>query len=258
MKHYIRTGILVLLVSLYPYAGIYSQSFSQSSESCHLLEEINRIRVNHGVPAIEADEPSSLAAVKHAEELEERQVLSHRGLDGFRVTQRYRSAGGTGLRAAENLGAGENLESIINGWMNSPSHRDNIMNPEWFYAGAGIVHSGENRIIVVLVFNDSRWKTTVFTSDDNAVTMDGRLKLHPGSVPDMVVLKNAGREIMPETAELNPDNSISIHFVFPEPEEWIPGEDTAFELAVFEKGEYRKTDLFFLRVPSLSAQVSAD
>jgi uncharacterized protein YkwD len=46
-------------------------------------------------------------------------------------------------RAAENIARGfTSTQSCMNGFMNSPSHRKNIMNPELKYVGIGVAEDG--------------------------------------------------------------------------------------------------------------------
>lgn len=214
-----------------------------------ILLELNGIREEYGIPALDSDEASSTAAAVHARDLSERLSLSHWGNDGSRVAERYRRAGGTGLRAGENLGAGDNIKSIIDAWMDSPAHRENILNPDWFSGGTGIVHLPGGRLILVVVFNNSRWQQKEFRIAEQRVYVDGDLSLSPGIFPQSVFLKITGSEITALTAIINKKNSVSLHFDFPLPDKWQPGGVAAMEMNVFENGELRKTDLILQDIP---------
>ncbi len=214
-----------------------------------ILLELNGIREDYGIPALDLDEASSTAATAHARDLSERLSLSHWGSDGSRVAERYREAGGTGLRAGENLGAGDSIKSIMDAWMDSPTHRENILNPDWFSCGTGVVHLPGGRLILVVVFNNSRWLQKVFRIAEQRVYVDGDLSLFPGVFPQSVFLKIAGSEITAQTATMNEKNSVSLHFNFPLPDTWQPGGVAAMEMNVFENGKMLKTDMFLQDIP---------
>ena len=47
------------------------------------------------------------------------------------------------MAAAENIAAGSNTaESVVNQWMNSEGHRNNIMNPDYTKLGVGMAKGG--------------------------------------------------------------------------------------------------------------------
>ncbi len=214
-----------------------------------IISELNEIREEYGIPGLKFDEASGTAASIHARDLSERLTLSHWGADGSRVADRYRLAGGTGLRAGENLGAGDSIKSIIEAWMDSPAHRKNIINPDWFSGGASVVHSPGGRLVIVVVFNNSRWRQRGFRINGNRVLVDGDLSLSPGMFPQAVFLKTADKEINSLTAVINDQNSVSLHFDFPIPDKWQSGEVVAMEMNLFENGKLVKTDLILQDVP---------
>ena len=228
---------------------LFGQDSSSDKESEWILNEINVLRERYGVQALRTDTPSNHAAYQHAGELGVRQTLSHWSLDGSRVAERYRAAGGTGLRAAENLGAGESVKSIIDAWMDSPTHRRNILNSQWFSAGVGVYHNNDKRIIIVLVFNNSRWMSTGFKIENNIAYLDGKLWLSTGIFPETVIMRSCEMETTPFSASKDTENSIRLHFEFPKPENWISGEIAVFELELLENSEYQKTDLIFYNIP---------
>ena len=64
--------------------------------------------------------------------------FSHTGIDGSTMTQRIGVAGYQFSSAAENIAAGYTTpEEVVGGWMNSPGHRANILNPNLTEIGVG-------------------------------------------------------------------------------------------------------------------------
>jgi len=245
----VNMKFFILIFFLVPLISISGQDSVSPASSETILHDINHLRKQHGVLPLENDRPSTTAALLHVRELADRQLLSHWGLDGSRVAERYRISGGTGLKAGENLGAGENSETIINAWMNSQSHRENLLNPEWLSAGVGIIRNPEGRMIVVVVFNNSRWKQNSFNIIDGKVVLDGLLKLMPGYFPETVFLKISDSEVSPVSASRYNKNSLSLEFNFPLPEKWQSDRVAAMEINILENGKLLKTDLILWDIP---------
>lgn len=65
--------------------------------------------------------------------------FSHTGRDGSNLTDRVSATGLTlTVPLAENVAAGYTTpESVVQGWMDSPEHRDNILNPDFTQLGVG-------------------------------------------------------------------------------------------------------------------------
>ena len=67
--------------------------------------------------------------------------LSHVGTDGSRAGDRIERAGLWVNGWGENLGCGQLIPaSVVEGWMNSPSHKVNLLNPIWTHIGVYALH----------------------------------------------------------------------------------------------------------------------
>ncbi len=242
LKEFRFLFLMVLLTSGFAFAGAADLS---SHEAVRVLVEINNIRKRHNLQELITESSASVSAVIHSQELEGRQTLSHWGLDGSRVTERYRAAGGTGLRAGENLGAGDSIDSIIDAWMQSPSHRNNILNPDWFSAGVGHLQTDGGRIILVVVFNNSRWEQTSIRIVGSLVEIEGYVILSPGLFPEKIFFSVDGNDISPIFAALSGSDRIRVHFEISQPAEWESDRIAAIPLFVTESGESHQTDLLF-------------
>jgi hypothetical protein len=241
-----KTGLILLLIATFGLSGIYALDISEN-QAYQVLSEINKIRADSGLHELQAEMASMKAAGTHARELVERQTLSHWGIDGSRVIERYRIAGGTGLTAGENLGAGDSVTSIIEAWMQSPAHRDNLLRVDWFSAGVGHQQTGSGRIVLVVVFNNSRWEQISRETRDGEVHMEGLFLLSPGTFPENMFITVNGVSISPAAASLAEHNQISIRFQFPEPEEWGSNRIAAVPFSVVERGSVQQTDLILLQ-----------
>ncbi len=88
------------------------------------------------------------AAFLHSKDMGDNGYFSHTGRDGSSFSQRARRAGYTGSPRGENIAAGYGSPaSVMNGWMKSTGHRNNILNCNsteigvgYYYAGKGYGH----------------------------------------------------------------------------------------------------------------------
>ncbi|MHA7888744.1 CAP domain-containing protein [Roseicyclus sp.] len=86
-------------------------------------------------PALQA------AAQAQADDLATAERLGHIGADGSTLSDRLQRAGFEACAAAENFAQGTpDIRSTVAAWMDSPDHRDNILDPavtQFGFAGTG-------------------------------------------------------------------------------------------------------------------------
>lgn len=124
-----------------------------------LLQLTNDARARHGVSSVRASTVLAQAARHHAEEMVRLRYLSHVSPTPGRrdVVDRVVLVGGTMRAVGENLAAvpagGLDLpERVIAGWMQSPGHRQNLLEERWTHVGFGAQEAPDGRLIVVQVF----------------------------------------------------------------------------------------------------------
>jgi uncharacterized protein YkwD len=108
---------------------------------------LNGERLDHGLAPLRHNEQLGAAASAYAADLVAGSYFSHTGRDGSDVRERIERTGylpaDRGWRIGENLawGTGELAMpvSIVQAWMNSSGHRENILNPAYREIGIGIV-----------------------------------------------------------------------------------------------------------------------
>jgi uncharacterized protein YkwD len=135
-----------------------------------LADLANQRRAATGdAPALEPDPGLELAARAHALDMLERGYMDHVGPDGRDVGDRVailhrRFIGGTGENLAEHQGlevgqlAGQAAPlavKIVDGWMASPGHRRNLLEPEYSHHGLAAAGRGD-RVVMVHVFGRRR------------------------------------------------------------------------------------------------------
>jgi uncharacterized protein YkwD len=93
-----------------------------------VVQLINLQRAQAGCPALQVVPELSLAARQHSEDMATNDFFSHTGSDGSRPWDRMQQAGYNWSTAAENIaGAAGTPADVVALWMNSPSHRANIL-----------------------------------------------------------------------------------------------------------------------------------
>lgn len=116
-----------------------------------LLELHNEIRAENGAPELFYQQDLAQAAGRHSEDMLGRDYFAHASSNGRKPADQMLAAGYTSWRVAENLykveGAGaepefDAIESVAEGWMESPGHRKNLLNPELRKVGVGVASGG--------------------------------------------------------------------------------------------------------------------
>jgi uncharacterized protein YkwD len=89
----------------------------------------NQHRANSGTSALVVDSRLTSAAQRHANDMANRQVMTHTGSDRSNGGQRIALYGYGAVTWAENVAAGQTTpEQVVAAWMNSAGHRKNILN----------------------------------------------------------------------------------------------------------------------------------
>jgi uncharacterized protein YkwD len=103
-----------------------------------LIALMNQERAGRGLETLEEQPQLTAAARSHSADMACRNYFSHTGLDGSSPFDRMARAGYVFSAAAENLAAGHaSPQAAFDGWMDSPGHRDNLLNPDYVHVGVG-------------------------------------------------------------------------------------------------------------------------
>jgi uncharacterized protein YkwD len=85
------------------------------------------------------------AALTHSEDMAQHGRMTHRGTDGTSVAERATRAGYQWSKVGENVAAGTpGVEEVIQGWLHSPEHCANLMNPEFTQMGIAYAVNAES------------------------------------------------------------------------------------------------------------------
>lgn len=108
-----------------------------------MFESVNHERTERGLRPFQWDSALAEAAKRHTALMAERQSLSHDFPGEAELQIRTGEAGAHFRQVAENIGEATELEDLHYGWMHSPPHRANILNPELTSIGIAVQHSGD-------------------------------------------------------------------------------------------------------------------
>ncbi len=103
---------------------------SSTADADGVLAAVNAQRVQRGLRPLTLDQRLTQAALHHARDIARRGRLDHRGSDGSTVRQRVERAGYHWSTVAENLALTPSSSSraVVDMWMHSRGHRENILN----------------------------------------------------------------------------------------------------------------------------------
>jgi hypothetical protein len=169
--------IIVLLAGLFALQSLQSRYPSVLGISVNitiddLLNLTNQKRAEAGLHPLSLSQELSNAASSKASYMFEKDFWAHVAPDGTTPWYFIRSAGYEYQYAGENLARGfDSADEVVNAWMASPTHRENLLSPNYkdigFAVGSGSL-TGSETILVVQAFG-SRYanpeETFVATSD---------------------------------------------------------------------------------------------
>jgi len=153
--------------------------FSALEKRIHDL--INKERQKHGLSTIRWDDALKRIAIKHSADMAKRNYFSHTSPEGHDFSYRYIKSGyacsitieNRIYKGAENLFQNnlytsvttvngvkdydwntleEIAESTVEGWMNSPGHRKNILTPVWLREGIGVSIAPDDKVYITQNF----------------------------------------------------------------------------------------------------------
>lgn len=116
---------------------------------------VNQTRKSIGLSALNVNEKLNQAAMAKAENMVQNNYFDHTSPSGITPWFWFLKAGYNYKYAGENLAIGfYESEEVFNAWLNSPSHKANIINPNYTEVGTAVLSGfgGSNSIVVVQEF----------------------------------------------------------------------------------------------------------
>lgn len=114
-------------------------------------------RAQHGLRPLSTHARLTAIAQTHSEDMVRRSFFSHRNPDGKQVWHRATAMGYPYRKVAENIAAGQRTAAeVVQGWMDSPGHRANILDGELTQIGVGYALGGRYGTTWTQVFGTPR------------------------------------------------------------------------------------------------------
>jgi uncharacterized protein YkwD len=107
-----------------------------------VLSLVNQNRRRGGCDDLSLDRRLILAAYEHAADMARRGYFAHESPNGDRAGERVEEAGYHWRRYGENIARGQDSAyEVVDGWMHSPEHRENILDCQLDQMGIGLAFS---------------------------------------------------------------------------------------------------------------------
>jgi uncharacterized protein YkwD len=125
-----------------------------------MLQRVNKIRIENGVPALQTCKTLQLAAQRYSDYMATENFLSHTGKDGSSVGDRLMKAGFLWKNSkspsyiGENIAAGQKtVQEVVKSWTKSRSHFKNMISKNFTHAGFGMSKSTKSSYGIYWVQN---------------------------------------------------------------------------------------------------------
>lgn len=153
----------------------------------------NQKRSEAGLSALSLNQELSAAAYTKGRDMIDRDYWAHVAPDG---TQPWKFFGQFGYKykfAGENLARDfSNANEAVNAWMNSPTHKENILNPKYKEIGIGIVEgdlAGSDTTVIVQFFGATYVDKVVapLAAAQKIEEIEKKVEITPTVMPEPVV-----------------------------------------------------------------------
>jgi uncharacterized protein YkwD len=147
----LKSAVIIATIAL-PSSSLYSSSITEKN----IVELTNAARTTLTLPTLSSNAQLSHAAQMKADDMMEKQYFAHKSPSGADALTWIDASGYRPTYVGENLAVHFfTSEDVQSGWLASPTHRANIVDPLYSDIGVGIAHGvfdGADSIIVVQMF----------------------------------------------------------------------------------------------------------
>src|SRR5512143_79827 len=135
-------------------SGSRSRDIESLEQQC--LDEVNRVRRRSRLAPLEFNEGLLPVARDYSRRMAEEHFFSHTDPDGFTVRERVDSADIRWRMVGENLaysnGYVNPVAASLHGWMESPGHRKNILDPDFSLTAVGVWVGSDGTVYFTEIF----------------------------------------------------------------------------------------------------------
>jgi uncharacterized protein YkwD len=184
---------LALLAAFLPFTSLLLSSVGAASDASDrppmgasekiLFDAANRDRASQGLQPLHWDNALANAARAHAQQMAQRNTLSHQFPGEPSMQQRASQAGARFSMVAENVALGPNVAGLHTQWMNSAPHRANLLDPQLNSIGIAVVQSG-NSFFAVEDFSTAVASMNVSQQEQKVAAQLAAKGLNPVNITD--------------------------------------------------------------------------
>lgn len=140
------SGGLFLALSVIVLTAVGAQDTDREDMEGRIFALTNQERAKKGIPALASDTRLQRAAHKYAGVMAAHNTMGH-FVGGTTPAQRIEAEGYAWSAYGENVAYGyTSAESVVQGWMGSPGHRQNILNGRFVHLGVGVARSSRGTL----------------------------------------------------------------------------------------------------------------
>ncbi len=149
------TGLLTSVTSNTGTSSSQSSNYSNSSASnttspsansfeMQVLNLTNVERTKQGLNPVTWNDKLATAMDNHCKDMIANNYFDHISPSGSTPGDRATAAGYRWLKIGENIAKGQTTpKEVVNAWMNSPHHRENILNPDFTELGVAVEYDAQ-------------------------------------------------------------------------------------------------------------------
>ncbi len=145
-------------------------------EASKIIELTNLERIKRNIAPLMRNEQLEKAALAKGKDIFEKQYWSHYGPNGESPWQFILQQNYDYIYAGENLAKDfENSNEVVQAWMNSPTHKANIINPKFSEIGIAVVSgilNGKESTVIVQMFGSRKTFSTHLGINDKKSAVD--------------------------------------------------------------------------------------
>ncbi|HZY61751.1 MAG TPA: CAP domain-containing protein [Edaphobacter sp.] len=207
-----RLGVVLLGFLMVASAAAKAQT-DASPEERALLQMANQFRAQHGIAPLAWNSALARAARIHAKRMVSEGSIEHQYPGEPDLITRAAQAGAHFTAVAENLaGRGRAAAQLQYVWMNSPTHRANLLDPKMNVVGIGVIKSGG------LLYAVEDFAQSVSVSKQGEIESRVSKALQSLGIPSVKVTE-AARSNCRSQAETQGDAALVAHLEGPNPAE---------------------------------------
>jgi len=180
----IYCAVLLLLIKILVMGSSLENFFLANISKTNLISLVNQSRELAGVDVLTENEQLDQAAYLKAQNMIQEQYFNHTSPSGVNPWYWFSKAGYDYKYAGENLAIGFfDSREVYDAWLNSPSHRENLLNPAYKEIGMAVMDGfgNNNTTIVVQLFGTP--KTSSVLTKNSLTVNNTSAKVTPQEQP---------------------------------------------------------------------------